>query len=268
MSRFLVLALALLGATSCSSAALRLTRPLPPEGSFGSVRTLSVDVTTNVGRAVENAVVAGLVLGEVPLPLPVDAVVKQELQARLTGLGYQVCPQAPCGDGAMQVRLTESSVNPAMTRGGMEVNVRLEGHFVVRASDGRTPYDWTFWARRSGALERAPLLVQDAAAGMGQEFEKSLTPRRVVATLPLEEGGPLDQGVVLLLSGELDGALAYFTRLTAEQPMLAGAWYDLGVAQEAKGDWVQARTAYSRAAAMNGKRLYTDAAATARELAP
>lgn len=268
MRHLLALVLTATAASSCSTAALRLTRPVAPEGTFGPVRTLSLEVTTNLGSATRNAIISGLVLGEVPLPIPVDSVVRDQLRARLEGLGYQLCAPAPCGEGAMTVRLTESSVNPQATRSGMEVNVRLDGHFVVRQHDGQVPYDFTFWSRRSGPLERAPQLVQDAAEGMGEVFEKSLLPGRVRVTLPVEEGGPLDQASVLLLSGNLDGALEYLTRLTAEQPRLAGAWYDLGVAWEAKGEWAQARDAYQRAAALDGRRLYVEAAASARDAAP
>lgn len=259
---------ALLSLGSACAPSLHLTRPTPPEGDFGPVRTMSLDVATDMGQAVENSVVGGLLMGQIPIPVPVHAAVRQALQRRLIAQGYGVCPAAPCGDGAMTVRLTESSVNGEMTTSGMRAHVRVRARVVVKAADGSEPYDFSFWANRSGSADQAPRLVLDASEAIASRFEQTLIPGRQSSTLPLEDGGPLSPGVNMLLSSNWDGAISYFTQLTQQQPELAGAWYDLGVAWEARGDWGQALAAYEQAAARDRKRTYRDAAAAARRMAP
>lgn len=266
MNRLFVMVLTVAGASSCAPVLL-ITRPVASEGTFGSVRTLSVDVATDMKKAVEHSVLTGLVMGEIPIPVPVNTAVKNRLVSKLQGLGYVVC-EAPCGDGTLQVRLTESSVNSEFTRDGPRVNVRLAARAVVHQNDGREPYDFSFWANRSGRAEEAGLIVQNAAEAIASRFEQSLVPGTSTARLPLEDGGELTMGVNYLLSGNLEGALGYLQQLTQSQPQLAGAWYDLGVAWEARGDWGQALTAYERAAALQRKNLYLDAVVTARRALP
>jgi hypothetical protein len=247
---------------------LHLTRPTPPEGDFGNVRTLSVNVTTDVGKTVENALVTGLAMGELPVPVPVDAVVKERFASRLEQLGYTVCPASPCGDGEMNVRMTEAVVGTEFTGSGLRSNVRLTARVKVKQQDGQEPYDFTFWDRRSGRVEESPMLVRAAADSLAASFATTLTPGRQASTLPVEDGGPLRQGVNMLLSDNWDGAIAFFTQLTQQQPELPGAWYDLGVAWEAYGDWGQALAAYEQAAARDRKQSYIDAVEAARRRAP
>lgn len=254
--------------SSACAPALHLTRPTAPEGDFGNVRTLSVTVSTDMGKAVENAVVTGLALGEVPVPIPVDRILKERLVARLQALGYGVCGEAPCGDGAMTVRLTESSVGTEFTGTSLRSNARITAKVVVKQNDGQTPYDFNFWDRRSGRVEEAPLLVQTCADNIAARFEATLRPGRQASTLPLRDGGPLSPGVNMLLSDNWSGAIAFFTQLTQQQPDLDGAWYDLGVAWEAQGDWGQALAAYEQAAARSRSDMYVDAVQSARRMAP
>ena len=247
---------------------LRFTRPTPPEASLGNVRTLWVSVSTNVARNVENAVVSGLLSGEIPVPVSVDGVMKERLSARLQELGYVVCPAAPCGDGEMMVRLTESAVGTEFTGNGLRSHSRITARVKVKQLDGQEPYDFTFWDRRSGRVDEAPALVRGSADSIAQSFAVTLLPGRQRAELTLEDGGPLSQGVNLLLSSNWDGAISYFTQLTLQQPDLGGAWYDLGVAWEARGDWSQALVAYEQAAQRSRKRMYLDAVESARRMAP
>lgn len=247
---------------------LRFTRPTPPEASLGNVRTVSVSVTTDVGRNVENAVVSGLLTGEIPVPVSVNAVLEERLSVRLQELGYGVCPEAPCGEGEMNVRLTEAAVGTEFTGNGLRSHARITARIKVKQHDGQEPYDFTFWDRRSGRVDEAPALVRGSADSIAQSFAVTLLPGRQRVELQLEDGGPLRQGVNLLLSSNWDEAISYFTQLTQQQPELGGAWYDLGVAWEARGDWGQALVAYEQAAARDRKRMYLDAVETARQMAP
>lgn len=254
----------------CSGCApvLHLTRPTPPEGNLGSARTLSVSVATNMGKAVEHSVVTGMMMGEVPIPVPVNQVVKSRFEQKLTDLGYAVCPEAPCGDGAMTIEMLESSVNSQFTQGGMEATVRLKARVVVTQQDGQVPFDWSFWDSRSGSAAAAPQLVVNCADQLTARFEATLQPGRAKSVLPLVDGGDLGPGVNMLLSSNWNGAIAYFTKLTQDRPDNDGAWYDLGVAWEAYGDWGQALSAYEQAAARKRSGTYLDAVEAARANAP
>ncbi len=260
------MAVSVLAMTGCATT-LRLQRPGPPEGTFGGVRTLSISTST-VNKDVGNAVLQGLMLGEVPIQVSAEKLVAERLAAKLQSLGYTVCPQGPCGDGAMTVLLTQSEVGTQLTSNGLRAHSRIRVTVKVRAADGTEPYDFDFWDNRSGPAEAAPILVEECATTIANRFERSLLPTQVTSRLPLEDGGQLSGGVNLLLSGSWRSATSYFEDLTRQQPDLDGAWYDLGVAYEAQGFWPQALRAYEQAATLRRSSAYLDAVETARAMVP
>lgn len=168
----------------------------------------------------------------------------------------------------MIVRLTESAVGTEFTGSSLRSRSRIRARVVVRQHDAQEPYDYTFTDRRSGRVEEAPLLVRASADSIAANFAATLLPGRASSKMTLEDGGPLSQGVNMLLSSNWDGAINYFSQLTQQQPDLAGAWYDLGVAWEARGDWGQALAAYEQAAARDRKAMYLEAVESARRSAP
>jgi len=267
MRRVIVLLGVMMAASGCQTV-LRFSRPAPPEGDFSAVRTVSLTVVRAAGQQAENAVMNGLFRGEIPVPINAEELVRERFEARLAKLGYGVCPTAPCGDGVLTVTLTESGVGTELTSSGPVSNARLRVRVVLRTNDGREPYDWSFWDTQSGNPAMAPALVRQTADNVTNRFERTLTPGRAWAELPLEDGGELDMGVNMLLSSQWRGAIDYFNQLVAKQPENDGAWYDLGVAWEAEGDWGQALIAYQRAAALKRKGNYLDAVATAQRMAP
>lgn len=260
----------LLGATAAAAVlagcgpSLRLTRPTPARGDLGGARTFALAVTTDMQRAAETSVLTGILKGEVPLPVPVHEVLRSTLTSRLQSMGFTLCPAAPCGDGTLTARLSESSVNTELVKGGLLTHVRLKADVALAKADGTTPYDFNFRVKRNGPPERAPALVVEACEAIAEMFEETLRPGSLTVTLPLEDGGPLSVGVNMLLSGNTTGAIDSFGRLTQEQPHLAGAWYDLGVAYEVRGEWGPALVAYEQAAARERKQHYLDAARDAR----
>lgn len=266
MFRTTLLLAVVLAASGCQTV-LRFSHPAAPDGSFGNVRTLSVGIAT-VANHTENAVVSGLLRGELPVPINVEQLVKERIEARLGVLGYTVCPTAPCGDGAMDIMVTESEVGTELTSSGPSSHSRITIRVVVRQRDGQTPYDFNFWDRRTSGPEQAQALVARCADNIADRFQATLTPGRAWSELPLEDGGALDVGVNMLLSSQWRPAITHFTQLTQSQPEYDGAWYDLGVAWEAEGDWSQALLAYERAAALKRKRNYLDAVEAARAMAP
>ena len=263
----MVSGLLLFGLSGCQTV-LRFTHPTAPEGDFGGVRVVSLEVQTAKGQQVESALTNGLLRGEIPVPVNVDQLVKDRFTTALQQLGYEVCPGAPCGDGALTVTVTPSEVGTEITQPGPRSHSRITVRTVLRRSDGQEPYDFSFWDRRSGGPGQAPQLVDLCAQNIAARFTSSLMPGSATTEVPLEDGGPLSQGVNLLLSSQWDEAIAYFRELATSQPSLDGAWYDLGVAWEARGDWTQALAAYEKAAGLNRKGRYLDAVATARRNAP
>jgi hypothetical protein len=257
----------LLVVTGCAPV-LHLTTPTPPEGNLGTVRTMSVSVTGNVGNTVEQSVATGILMGEIPVPVPMGEVVKQRFEQKLQALGYAVCPAAPCGDGAMTIEMLESSANSQVHSSGVQVTVRLKARIVVTQNDKQVPYDWSFWDSRSGSVDSTPQLVINCADHLTARFESTLQPGRVSSSITLVDGDELTPGVNMLFSSNWEGAIAHFTQLTQQQPNNDGAWYDLGVAWEAYGDWGQALSAYQRAAALKRSDLYLEAVAQARSRAP
>lgn len=247
---------------------LKVRIPTAAEANLGNVRSLSLTVNTDMSRSVERSIITGITRGAVPIPVPVHSVVKERLSRSLEQLGYQVCATAPCGDGAMEVELVESDVNTEFTHNGPRVRAHVKARVKVTQNDGVLAYDFSFWDTRSGSADRAGQLVGLVADNIASRFVATLTPGSQRVEFPLEDGGPLSTGVNMLLSSNWDGAIAYFTDLTRTQPELDGAWYDLGVAWEVKGDWTQALGAYEQAAARARKRTYLDAVANARRVAP
>ena len=153
-----------------------------------SMRTLSVTVTTDVSKTVENAFITGLVMGEIPVPIAVDALVKERLSAQLTELGYVVCNAPPCGEGEMNVRLTQAAVGTEFTGSSLRSHSRITALVKVKQHDGQEPYDFTFWDRRSGSVEEAPLLVRNSALrgkhaviGVRRWARTSRRPRRLAS---------------------------------------------------------------------------------------
>jgi len=265
----LLLPVAAFAACAACAPALHLSRPSAPEASLGNVRTVSLDVTTNAGMATNAAVTRGLFTGELPIPVPIEQVMRDTLTRRLSALGYAVCPTAPCGDGAMTVSMEESAVGTHVsTNGVVQATARLRARIKVRQNDGVESYDYSFWSNPSGNPASAPQLVQQAADNIAARFQATLLPGKEHSTLPLEDGGPLKTGVNMLLADNWDGAIGYFSELTQKQPELAGAWYDLGVAHEAKGNWGEALAAYEQAASRDRKDMYRDAVVAARRRAP
>ncbi len=265
--RLLVVVLAAVTSAACAPV-LHLRRPTPPDATFGTVRTMAVTVTTDVGRAVDNAVATGLLTGELPLPVPADQVLRGRLIERLEQMGYAVCPAAPCGDGELTASMLESAVGTRFTGSSLQATVRLRARVKVRQADGQEPYDYTFWDRRTGDVASAPNLVVASANAMVNAMQRTLQPGWATYDIPLEGGGLLDSGVQLLKQAQWPAAIAYFNDLVTRQPDFAGAWYNLGVAWEGEGDWTQALAAYRRAVELNPKRNYTDAVANALRYAP
>jgi len=76
-----------------------------------------------------------------------------------------------------------------------------------------------------------------------------LEPRTEVTQVPLDARGPLEPIVTDLREGRVDEARRALEGLVAATPTLAGAWYDLGVLHESRGDPQEARRCYAQARA-------------------
>lgn len=247
---------------------LYVTRATAPQATLGPVRTVSVEASSNMSQSVGDAVMKGLFMGTISVPIATHTAVASKVRGRLAQLGYQVCEPAPCGDGVFHVNVVESAVDNQITSSGPRARAFIKARMFVTLPDGQTPFDYTFWDTQYGSSGRAAQLVDAVATQLAGRFEATLLPGSERVKFPLDDGGDLSPGVNLLLSSNWDGAIAYFSDLTQKQPELAGAWYDLGVAYEVKNQWPQALGAYEQAAARSRKSYYLQAVSTARANQP
>lgn len=213
---------------------------------------------------VANAVFGAVFFVEVPIPVPIDQTVRDSIVHALEGLGFAVCPAARCGDGAMEVVIVESGLNAKPFKDNPRFEAHVRARVKVRQNDGHELYSFKFDTHRFGPPDQAPQLLRACADAIAEDVRRTLLPRWVSSKVPLEDEGPLSPGVQMLQSSDWSGAIRFFTQLTQEQPELAGAWYDLGFAWEASGDWGRALAAYEQAVARLRSSTYVDALAVAQ----
>lgn len=258
----------LLALTGCAPS-LYVTRWAAPEASLGAVRQLGVTVDTSAKHQVVNALVTGLFEGQLTVPSDPAPLLQRHLAQRLPEVGVTVCPAAPCGDATLAVEVRESSVGGGPTgSGGLRVDARLEVRVRVTARDGTELLSARYSEHAWGRVDAADQVLERAADGIAAGVVRTLLPRQVRERIPLEDAGPLGQGVKLLLGGDTDGAERYFLDLAQQRPDLAGVFYDLGVIAEVRGDYARAASFHRQAIQRDAKRRYFDAAESAERKAP
>lgn len=249
--------LLLIFATGCRST-LRISRGVPPQADLGPNRVLALIVRTNVGDQTANAVFSALA-GHLAVPADVEPNLREKVVNRLTNdVGIQVCAPAPCGAGTLELVLTESSLGLEKGRAVGKISTR-----VFLTINGQITYQDTIWSRQRDVIEAAPVLLDRASDAVAQLLATAFMPSRVTVKMTVEDDGPLSAGADRLLSGNLEGAENLFNEVVAQDPRNAGAYYDLGLIAEVRGDFARAAMLHRQAAALNGKRRYEAAAQSA-----
>ena len=236
-----------------------------PEGDFGPVRTLAVDSSTATAQVIDHAVVSGVFRRSVPVPITVHPYVEERVRARLQKLGFQLCAPAPCGDGIMHITLEESQVNQHWGPDGASATARVVAHLQVVTNAGANPYGFRFTRTETGPVNDGQRLVALVAEEVADGLEQTLTPTNQRLWYTVDDGGVLGLGVNMLAANDFDGAARYFQSVVARTPNLAGAWFDLGVAWEAKNNWIEAAKAYEQAALLKRDHRYMRAARISRQ---
>ena len=231
----------------CATSRIPITRA-GPEGSFGSVHTLAVESSTATTQVVDHSVMSGVFYRSVPVPITVHPLVEERVRMRLQRLGYQLCAPAPCGDGVMRITLEESQVNQHYGPNGASATARVLAHLEVFTNAGANPYGFRFTRTQTGGVMDGPRLVALVAEEVADGLEQTLTPSFQRLWYVVDDGGVLRPGVSMLMASDFDGAVRYFQGIVARTPGVAGAWFDLGTAWEAKSNWVEAAKAYEQAA--------------------
>lgn len=242
---------------------LRVTRLAPPQVSLGPARVVGLETRTQVGTNVSNTVLTGLVTGTLSVPVDIEQTLRERITARLPEIGLSACPSAPCGDATVHLNVVEASLGAKPVKDVLRAVARITVKVDVTRADGSNIYSDRFWDQESDRVEFGDQLLGRAADGIAGLLVNTFAPRQVTVEIPIEDGGPLQPGAELLLAGDLDGADRAFGELTTAQPGLAGAWYGLGVSAEARGDHARAAAMYRKAASLDGKRRYLDAAESA-----
>lgn len=262
-------------ASACAPV-LKIRRLAAPQAALGTARTVLVHVTPASTDALPDQ------------QEKLSEVVQRQVSERLTASGYTVCPQAPCGDGVLEVTIDQASFAREMPHlpsfsmmdaavravrsGGTAtvtevvpdepVTAQLLVRFTLVQPDGAVGFRRSFDQSLS-RTGKVGAVMKEAVDGVVKSLGDLLVRQAPVAMVPLEGGGELNHGVELLHKADWAGAVVWFTELTRTQPELDGAWYDLGFALEAQGAWKPALDAYREAAKRAKKPHYEKAVSTA-----
>jgi len=255
--RTLLITSAVLLATGCAST-LRITRGVPPLADLGPDRTLALDVRTNQGDRAVNAVFSTLT-GSLAIPADLESTLSAKVVEHLTNqVGVRVCSPAPCGVGTLKLVLTESSLGLEQGRAVGKVTIR-----VALDVAGSVTYRDTIWSRQSDTLDGAPMLLERASDAVAKVLARAFMPGQVTVEMPVEDDGALKPASQRLLSGNLEAAESLLNEVAAQEPGNAGAFYDLGLISEVRGDFARAAAMYREAANRQGKKRYFEAADSA-----
>lgn len=171
----------------------------------------------------------------------------------------QPCPQA---DTRFEVEMDTSGVHrgdvETKSSSGTETTASAGVKVRVLNQDGSSRYEATYTGRASAGVPKPGTaqpddvqLVRSAAFNAVDQFIGDLKPSVGKVSFELEDDGPLEPGVALAMSGDLDGAWASFQQVLQQNPGNAAALYDLGVVMTAKGELEMARDAFAAAAQLD-----------------
>jgi hypothetical protein len=258
-----------------------MQRLRPPQATLGIAHKVQVVVTPGA---------TDTVAGD---PERVSARVRGGFAKRVSALGYELCLEAPC-DGVLEIALGEvafgelppevetadslrmkAMMQAALSQAGFTATSsgsgpRLSGRLTARVTltqaDGTVSFRHAFSQQTSAQGKSLQEVAQETIDAVLKSFTDLLERQAPTMRVTLEVGGVLNRGVEMLHQAEWPGAAAHFTELTHSQPELDGAWYDLGVALEAQGDWAPALEAYRAAERLVNKPHYRNAASTAESV--
>jgi tetratricopeptide (TPR) repeat protein len=222
-----------------------------------------------------------------------DAMVKSASQ-HLELAGYTVCSPSPCGDGVLELTITESSFvlqaqqespQAAAMKAQLEATMAAYGfssagavwtssNDIVKAKldlvaqltlpGGKVTFKRDAHRQLDDRGKAPSTVMKESLEVVSKELFEPLRRNTPLAQVPLEGGGPLNRGVELLHEKKFVEAASYFAELSKSQPELDGAFYDLGFALEAQSAWEPALAAYREAAQRApGKAHYAKAVSAA-----
>ena len=114
--------------------------------------------------------------------------------------------------------------------------------------------------------EKRPQLLAGACLRAVDDLLSALAPRPQVEEVTLDTSDArLRAGAALASRGALDEARAALESVHDQHPELPGAAYDLGVVNEALGDWEAAEALYAEAVRLGDQKLYRDALQSVRK---
>ncbi len=89
------------------------------------------------------------------------------------------------------------------------------------------------------------------------DFVRALAPHQETAYAEFAGGGgEVDKGTLFAKNGLWDKAQQVWQQVVEKDPGNHAAWYNLGLALEAQGAYLEAQEAYDRAVSLNSKKLY------------
>lgn len=174
---------------------------------------------------------------------------------------YTLVPM--CGERSCQpvdafLRLYERQPQIVVTKNGQQLLSVVVETDVVSATS--TPVLPKRERSRQGALGAEPpertaeRLASEAAA----EFARELVHPASTEWLVFDHGAPFRLGVKQALDGRLADAQRTFEEMIANNPQTAGAYFNLALVLEARGDLARARTSYQQAMRLTDKAEYAE----------
>ena len=228
---------------------------LTPDFSLRADRTVALDVRTNLGDRAVNAVFSTLT-GSLAIPADLESTLREKVTSRLTNeVGVRVCTPSPCGVGTLELVLIESSLGLEKGNAVGKVTIR-----VALNINGAVTYRDTIWSRQTDGLIGAPVLLERASDAVAGVLARAFMPGQMTVRLPVEDDGALAPAAQRLLAGNPDAAESLLNEVLAADPGNAGAYYDLGLVAEVRGDFAKAAAMYREAANREGKERYFSAA--------
>jgi hypothetical protein len=118
-----------------------------------------------------------------------------------------------------------------------------------------------------GALPEGEAILQKLSRQVAVAFSRQITPHRQTVTRTFERGDKRTADAIKYAQGGMwDKALQLMSQVAADMPASPSAHYNLGIAYEGLGQYDLALAEYEKAAGMDPKDRYMDAAVFLRQI--
>ncbi len=199
--------------------------------------------------------------------LEVSNALQRSLQTRLSAANEaaaggvactqsQDCWQARGEIQSVVLRYDTNLANPKSANAQLDVEVQ-----VIRR-DAQTSLVRVYSADATGmnvtAQDGPRRLLDRVTDQIAEKIFADIAPRINFDRIEFDDQSQFEPGIKQAVNGNLVGAENFFNDLLRQNNQLAGAYYNLGVIAEARGDYSQAGQLYQSARSISAKSLYDE----------